>query len=242
MSNPLPKLQAIPHTIATVGDYEIAARERVSESAWAYLSGGASDEVTLARNTRAFSQLGLRTRVFADLAEGDTNLELFGRSFGLPILLAPVAFHRLAHPDGELATALGATAGGAGLVVSTQASITLEAVADQAATPLWFQLYIQPDRNVTLSLVRRAEAAGYGALVVTADAPISGFRANSASPSACLRRSKRPPCAARRRRSPIPRARANPCCWAARCWRPRRPGATSPGSGARRRCRSSSRG
>ena len=120
--------------------------------------------------------MGLRTRVFADLAEGDTNLELFGRSFGLPILLAPVAFHRLAHPDGELATALGATAGGAGLVVSTQASITLEAVADQAATPLWFQLYIQPDRNVTLSLVRRAEAAGYGALVVTADAPISGFR------------------------------------------------------------------
>ncbi len=176
MSGPLPKLQAIPHTIATVGDYEAAARERLSEPAWAYLSGGASDEVTVARNVGAFSQLTLRTRVFADLTDGHTNLELFNQSFGLPILLAPVAFHRLAHPDGELATALGASAGGAGLVVSTQASVTLEDVASQAATPLWFQLYIQPDRAVTLDLVRRAEAAGYGALVVTADAPISGFR------------------------------------------------------------------
>lgn len=176
MTAPLAKLQAIPPSIATVRDYETAARERLTEQAWAYIAGGASDEITLRDNLAAFERVRLRGRVLRDMAGAHCRLELFGQTFDIPALLAPVAFQRLAHPDGELASALGAAAGGTGMVVSTQSSISLEAIAADAAAPLWFQLYMQPDRDFTLSLVRRAEAAGYQALVFTVDAPISGLR------------------------------------------------------------------
>lgn len=170
------KLQQIPAGIAAVTDYEPFARERLTPGAWAYLTGAAGDESTLAENLAAFRRLKLRNRVLADLAGGDTGLDLFGHRFDYPVLLAPVAYHRLAHPDGELATALAAAAMRTGLIVSTQASVPLEAVARQSQGPLWFQLYIQHDRDFTAALVRRAEAAGYRALVVTVDAPVSGIR------------------------------------------------------------------
>lgn len=102
-----------------------------------------------------------------------TRVTLFGDTYEHPLFLAPVAFHRLAHPDGELATALGAGAVGAGMVVSTSASVPLEQVAQQASSPLWFQLYLQHDREFTASLVQRAEQAGYRALVLTVDAPVT---------------------------------------------------------------------
>ncbi len=174
---PLAPLRQIPADVAAVADYEPLARARMSAQAWAYLSGGAADERTLRDNCDAFERLRLQGRVFADLAGGDTRLTLFGHAFEYPILLAPVAFQRLAHPDGELATVLGAAAVGAGMVVSTQASVALEDIARAAhAPPLWFQLYIQPDRGFTRELVSRVEAAGYRALVVTGDAPVSGMR------------------------------------------------------------------
>lgn len=173
---PLPKLQQIPPSIATVADYEPFARERMSEQAWAYLAGGAADELTLADNRAAFDRLRLRSRVLAELAGGNTRLRLFGQDFDHPIFLAPVAYQKLAHVDGELASVLGASALRAGMVVSTQASVGLEEIAAQAQTPLWFQLYIQPDREFTAVLVRRAEAAGYQALVLTVDAPVAGMR------------------------------------------------------------------
>ncbi len=180
---PLPKLSRIPPDIAAVMDYESYARARMDAGAWAYINGGAADEWTLQENRAAFQRIRLRSRVLRDLSGGHTRLRLLGQDFAHPILLAPVAYHRLAHPDGELATLLGATAMQAGMVVSTQASITLEEIAaravadDRAASPpLWFQLYIQPDRDFTLALVRRAEVAGYGALVLTVDAPVNGLR------------------------------------------------------------------
>jgi 4-hydroxymandelate oxidase len=173
---PLPKLQQIPAEIAAVADYEPFARERLSEQAWAYLAGGAADELTLADNRAAFDRLRLRSRVLRDLSGGNTRLRLFGQSFDHPIFLAPVAYQKLAHPDGELASVLAASAVRAGMLVSTQASVELEAIAAAAQTPLWFQLYIQPDRDFTAALVRRAEAAGYQALVLTVDAPVSGVR------------------------------------------------------------------
>jgi 4-hydroxymandelate oxidase len=173
---PLPKLQRIPAAIAAAPDYEPFAHARVTEQAWAYVSGGATDELTLRDNCAAFQRILLRTRVLQNLSDGHTRLTLFGQTFDFPIILAPVAFQKLFHPDGELATAVGASAVRAGMVVSTQASVALEDIARHTTGPKWFQLYIQPDRGFTRDLVRRAEAAGYGALVVTVDAPVSGMR------------------------------------------------------------------
>lgn len=176
MPQPLPKLQQIPAEIAAVTDYEPFARARMSDQAWAYMAGGAADELTLRDNCAAFQCLRLRNRVLADLRGGDTRVRLFGQDFDHPIFLAPVAFQKLVHPEGELASVLGASALRAGMVVSTQASVDLEEIARQAQTPLWFQLYIQPDREFTRALVQRAEAAGYQALVLTVDAPVGGMR------------------------------------------------------------------
>ncbi|MEX2123657.1 MAG: alpha-hydroxy acid oxidase [Woeseia sp.] len=176
VDRPVAPLERIPPQIAAVDDYQAFARERMSEQAWAYVSGGAADEVTLRDNVDAFRRLRLRTRVLRNLEGGDTRLSLFGRTFEYPILLAPVAYQKLVHPEGELATALGASAMSAGMVVSTQASVTLEDVARTATTTLWFQLYLQRERADTRELVRRAEAAGYAALVITVDAVVGGVR------------------------------------------------------------------
>ena len=174
-----PPLQHIPADVVSVADYEALARERMSPGAWAYLSGGGADELTLRENRSAFDRLKLRGRVLGGFGEGGghTRITLLGRTLEHPILLAPVALHRLAHHEGERATALGAAATQTTMVVSTQASLLLEEViqAGQGA-PQWFQLYLQPDRDFTERLVRRAEAAGYEALVVTVDAAVNGVR------------------------------------------------------------------
>lgn len=173
---PEPVLTAIPPDVVALSDYEPLAHARMSAGAQAWLEGGATDERTLRDNLAAFARLRLRNRVLRDLSGGHTRLELLGQTFEHPILVAPVAQHGVLHPDGERATALGAAALGAGLVVSTQSSLTLEEIARAEHGPLWFQLYIQPDRDFTRDLVWRAEAAGYGALVLTVDAPVSGLR------------------------------------------------------------------
>lgn len=176
MSRP-PPLTAIPPEIAAVADYEPLAAARVEPGAWAYFESGAADELTLRSNRAAYDRIRIEPRVLADFSKpGSTSVELFGRTFDCPILLAPIAYHKLAHPDGEVATALGASASGAGLVVSTHASVQIEEIARAARTPLWFQLYVKPDRGLTRDLVRRAEEAGYGALVVTVDAAAPGVR------------------------------------------------------------------
>lgn len=183
----LPPLAQIPPEIVSVDDYEMPARRRVSETAWAYLSGGSADERTLAENRAAYDRLRLVPSVLADFEGANTRIELFGRTLPHPLLVAPTAFHKLFHPDGEIGTLYGAAAMEAGMVVSTQASITLEEVAASSrfltgskpgaqTPPLWFQLYMQPDRARTLALVKRAEDAGYEALVITVDAPVSGMR------------------------------------------------------------------
>ena len=177
MSDPLPPLSRIPPQIACVEDYEPVARERMTANAWAYISGGSGDEATLRRNRTAFESLCLRGRILADLTGGDTRLNLFGQPFTAPILLAPVAYLKLAHPCGELAAVLGATAAETGMILSTHASAPLEdVIAHGDHRRLWFQLYPLPDRGATLELALRAEAAGYSALVVTLDAPVNGMR------------------------------------------------------------------
>ena len=179
----LPPLQrhAIPSGIVSLADHEERARQQLDDNAWAYFSGGAADEITLRANPAAWSQLPLQPRVLRALVGGHTRTTLLGRTLAHPILLAPVAFQCLAHPDGERATAFAAAALGAGLVLSTQSSTPVEVVAqalrgDPGSGPLWFQLYLQHDRGFTRSLVQRAEAAGCEALVLTVDAPASGVR------------------------------------------------------------------
>ncbi|HET7776016.1 MAG TPA: alpha-hydroxy acid oxidase [Azospira sp.] len=171
-----PLLERIPREIAAVSDYEPYARRRLDDNAWTYLHSGSADELSFRWNKEAFDRLRLNARVLADVRGGHTRLELFGQTYAHPILLAPVAHQKLFHPEGELATVLGAGALQAGMVVSTLASTPLEDIAAQAEAPLWFQLYFQPDRGYTRHLVQRAEAAGYQALVVTVDVPIFGLR------------------------------------------------------------------
>lgn len=176
MSFPLPPLTQIPPDVVALTDYEPLARQHLGEHAWAYYSGGAADEISLRENRTAFDDLKLVPRVLRDMKGGSTRTTLLGQTLEFPVLLAPIAYHRMAHDDGELATVLGASAMKAGMIVSTRASVMIEDIAAAAETHLWFQLYVQPDREFTRALVRRAENAGYQALVLTVDAPLTGIR------------------------------------------------------------------
>ncbi|WP_174575476.1 alpha-hydroxy acid oxidase [Polaromonas sp. A23] len=178
---PVPAIQALPPGLVNLADHEAFARTRLDDQAWAYFSGGAADELTLRANRSAWDKLHLLPRVLRPLNGGHTRVELLGRTLAHPLLVAPVAYQRMAHPDGEIAMAHAAASQGAGLVLSTQASVSLETVASAFGAyaergPLWFQLYLQHDRGFTRQLVQRAEAAGYEALVLTVDAPVSGAR------------------------------------------------------------------
>jgi len=144
--------------------------------AWDYYRSGACDELTLARNERAFDALCLRYRVLVDVSTRSTACSLLGRSLALPVLIAPTAFHRLAHPDGELATARAAAEAGTIMVLSTLSNTRVEDVVAATTADLWFQLYVYRDRGATRALVERVRAAGCKALVLTVDAPLLGRR------------------------------------------------------------------
>jgi 4-hydroxymandelate oxidase len=159
-----------------VFDFEDLARRRMEPAAYDYYAGGAGDERTLADNRAAFDRVVLRPRVLAGVERPDTATELLGHRLALPVALAPTAFNRLGDPEGELAAARAAGAAGTLMCCSTIASYPLEEIAAAATGPLWFQLYVYRDRGVTRDLVRRAEAAGYGALVLTVDTPHLGRR------------------------------------------------------------------
>lgn len=165
-----------PPDLLDIPDFERAAKAVMSPMAWEYVSGGAVDEITLRWNHEAYEHIRLKPRALVDVSRLDTRVRLLGRELPFPILLAPTAYQKLSHPDGELATARGAGAADATMVLSTMSTVSLEDVAAVATRPLWFQLYVQPDRELTRRLVRRAEAAGYQALVITVDAPVLGPR------------------------------------------------------------------
>ncbi len=180
---PLPPLTAIPAEIRSLTDYERRARDHLPPEIWAHIQSGADLGKSLVANRAQFDRHRFVPSMLRDLRGGSTALDLFGQRHAAPILLAPVAYHRLAHEAGEIATISAATALDTTMIVSTLASLPIEDIADAARTaaaslgkkappPLWFQLYFQPDRDFTLHLVRRAEAAGYGVIVVTVDAAI----------------------------------------------------------------------
>ena len=162
--------------ILSLPEFEEQARRCMSSMAYAYVASGAADEHTLRWNRDAYDRIQLRPRVLRDVAHVDTTLTLLGRPHAFPILLAPVAYHRGIHPDGEIATAKGAGAAGATWVVSTATTTPLEDIARVATAPIWFQLYVQPDRALTQDIVQRAESVGCQALCLTVDTPTLGAR------------------------------------------------------------------
>lgn len=177
----LPRRQSLPPGLFTLSDHEAMAQGRLDAAAWAYFHGGAADEITLRANRQAWDRLSLRPRVLRPLQPLDLGCHLLGKSWPTPLLVAPMACQRLAHPDGERATALAAAALGAGLVLSAQTSTLPElvvqlALGDAGRGPLWFQLYGLGDRAWMLELVQRVQQAGYEALVLTVDAPVNGVR------------------------------------------------------------------
>ncbi len=170
----------IPAHIQHVADYEACAREFIADDIWHYIQSGSDQNLSLAANRRSFDQLTLLPRVLRSVHEGHTRVHLFGHEHRAPLLLAPVAYHGLVHPDAELATVQAAVAMQTAMVVSTLASRrfmdirrTAEAAAQELQRPeppLWLQLYSQPTRAQTQAVLQAAAEANFDAIVWTVDA------------------------------------------------------------------------
>lgn len=166
-------------TFLCLADMAEAAARRWGDALAAHVEEGGGSDLTRQANEAAFDRLRLWPRVLKDVSHGHTGLTLLGEAFAHPLLLGPLAYQKALHPEGEMATAEAAAAMDAGMVLSTLSSCQLEAVASRLPSRKWFQLYLQPRADDTLALLRRAEAAGYTALVVTVDVPVHGIRLRS---------------------------------------------------------------
>ena len=156
----------------SIADYERLAEERVDPGPWAYLTGGSGEEWTLRENRAAFARWTFRPHVLCDVSETSTATTVLGARLELPVLVAPVAYQQLYHPDGECATARGAAAAGAGMAVSTFCTRSHQEIAGAAPGLVqWCQLYVFRDRGVTREHLAEAAAAGCAAVVLTVDTP-----------------------------------------------------------------------
>jgi isopentenyl diphosphate isomerase/L-lactate dehydrogenase-like FMN-dependent dehydrogenase len=165
--------------LLNVWDYEAAAAERLEPGAHGYYAGGAGDELTLRDNVEAFRRWYLRPRMLVDVDTCTTATTVLGQDMSMPLLVAPVAFQRVAHPDGEVAMARAAKAAGTVMCLSTIATATPAEVA-AVGGPRWFQLYVFRDEGVTRDLIAQAREGGFTALVLTIDAPVRGNRERDA--------------------------------------------------------------
>jgi (S)-3,5-dihydroxyphenylglycine transaminase len=154
-----------------LSDYARKAREGMDADVWDFIAGGAGEERTLAANLEAFDRLRLRPRVLTGMGQPVTATSILGRTWSVPVAIAPMAYHTLAHPEGEVATVRAAGSWGVPFVASTFAGRTFEDIAAAAQSPLWLQVYCFRDRLATQRLIERAERAGFEALVLTVDAP-----------------------------------------------------------------------
>lgn len=172
--------------LINIDDFEAAARASLPKMAYDYYASGAHDQLTLWDNMRAFDRCTLIPRVLVDISHRNMTTTVLGQHLDIPIMIAPTAFHGMAHAEGERATARAASAAGSLMIVSTLANTRLEDIAAEASCPLWFQLYVYKDRAATAELVKRAEAAGYGAIVLTVDAQLWGVREADVRNRFCL--------------------------------------------------------
>jgi 4-hydroxymandelate oxidase len=161
--------------LVTLDDYEREARGTIGPAAWEYIHSGAADEYTVRWNRDAYARIRLSPRVGRDVTAVDTRCTLLGQPLAHPIMLAPVAAHSLAHPDGEVATADAARETKTGMVLSSYTSRPVEDVLRVGPEPLWFQLYLQ-ERTATKELTSRIASLGFSALCLTIDTPTSGAR------------------------------------------------------------------
>jgi 4-hydroxymandelate oxidase len=158
-------------------DYERAAQATMDPGAHGYASGGAGDEITLADNLASWRRLAIRPRMLVGVEHRDPSVTILGKRRPHPLIIAPMAFQRLAHRDGELATAQAAAATGTVMCLSTLATTSAAELAGAVPdAPRWFQLYVFADRGVTRELVAQAVEHGYEALVLTVDLPVFGVR------------------------------------------------------------------
>jgi lactate 2-monooxygenase len=161
----------------TADDWEARAKEKLEQAPFDYVAGGAGLEATMRANREAFERRRLRPRMLTGNVKRDLSVEVLGTRSAAPFLLAPIGVLSIVHPEGELAAARAAAANGIPVVLSSAASHSMEQVAEAIGdAPRWFQLYWVSDRKIAESFVRRAEAAGYGAIVVTLDTLVLGWR------------------------------------------------------------------
>ncbi|MCB1113102.1 MAG: alpha-hydroxy-acid oxidizing protein [Chlamydiia bacterium] len=156
--------------------YEQEAKKRLPKMIYDFYAGGAEDELAIKSNRESFYKYKLCGRVLAGVSTVDTSLSLFGKKMSFPLIIAPTGLQRMAHPDGELATAYAAEQFQIPMIVSSGSNFSLEKIKETTEQPLWFQLYIFKDRDFSRSLVQRAEKAGYDAIVLTVDMTIPAKR------------------------------------------------------------------
>jgi 4-hydroxymandelate oxidase len=160
----------------TVDDFEPVARQRLPDDVYDFYAGGAGDERTLAENRAAFDRIVLRPRFLRGAGDPDPSSSVLGTPLSFPVIVAPWAYQRLAHPDGEVATARAASEAGTIMVVSTTAFDRLEEIAQASPGPKWWQLYVFQDREFTAEMLARVADTGYGAICWTVDFPVGGLR------------------------------------------------------------------
>lgn len=166
----------IPSDVLNIFDLERLAKERLPVLAYDYYRSGAWDETTLKANREAYEKLKIHYKILVDVEKRDLSTTIFGQHIDFPIIVAPTAFHKLAHPEGELATGRAAVKAKTIMTLSSLSTTTIEEVAEATNKTFWFQLYINKQREYTRDLVARAESAGAKALVVTVDTPLWGRR------------------------------------------------------------------
>jgi lactate 2-monooxygenase len=161
----------------TAADWEARAAEKLEQGPFDYVAGGAGSEATIHANREAFERRRIRPRMLTGNVQRDLSVEVLGTPSAAPFLLAPIGVLGIVHPEADLAVARAAAANGVPIVLSSAASSSIEQVAEEVGdAPRWFQLYWVSDRKIAESFVRRAEASGYGAIVVTLDTLVLGWR------------------------------------------------------------------
>lgn len=165
------------NSLLSLDDYEKEAKELLPKNAWGYYSSGAGEEVSLARNRSDFQNYRIRPRFLRDVSARDASIEILGSKVSAPFGISPTAMQKMANSEGEIANATAAAKENIVFIMSTLSTSSIEDVATATKNSVkWFQLYIYKNRRLTESIVKRAENAGFKALVLTIDAPVFGLR------------------------------------------------------------------